>query len=185
MISEAACIASGPSLTQDDVELVKAWRERSSGRYVIVVNTTFRIATWADELYAMDRAWWKAHADEVAATFPGRRSTSLKGIAIAKHVSHDRGKNSGYGALVLAIKRGAKRVILLGYDAQKTDGKTHWHGDHPKGLGNAGSIHRWVTDFERASRNYACRARILNASRQTALKCFERVSLEDALSESG
>lgn len=181
MINAAVCLASGPSLTPEDIAMVKEWRDADSSRYVIVVNTTFRAAPWADELYAMDRKWWNAHLAEVKSTFTGKLSTPLNGVHAAQHVTHDKGKNSGYGALALAILRGAKRIILLGYDAQHTDGKTHWHGDHPEGLGSAGSVARWPSDFERAQRQYAGRVEIINASRQTALTCFQRMALEDAL----
>ncbi|MGA4815964.1 hypothetical protein ACPA9J_15885 [Pseudomonas aeruginosa] len=51
----------------------------------------------------------------------------------------------------MAIARGAKRIILLGYDMQKTNGQSHWHGDHPKGLGSAGKIAEWPSEFERLS----------------------------------
>jgi len=181
VIKEAVCLASGPSLTPEDIAAVRAWREADDERYVIVVNTTFRAAPWADELYAMDRKWWNAHLTEVKETFAGRLSTPLNGVKAAEHVTHDKGKNSGYGALALAILRGAQRVILLGYDAQHTDGKTHWHGDHPEGLGSAGSVARWPRDFERAQRQYAGRIEIINATRQTALTCFPRRRLEDVL----
>ena len=38
----------------------------------------------------------------------------------------------------------AKNIILLGYDGQKTNGKAHWHADHPRGMGNAGPVDKWV-----------------------------------------
>ena len=51
------CIASGPSLTPEDVQAVKEWRDAGKGK-VIVVNTTFRAAPWADAMFAMDAKWW-------------------------------------------------------------------------------------------------------------------------------
>ena len=48
------------------------------------------------------------------------------------------GNNSGYAALHLAIKLGAKKIILLGYDfkfdAQKN---SHWHDGHVDELGRS------------------------------------------------
>src|SRR5690606_31872717 len=85
---EAVCIASGPSLTADDCDLVRRWRsageaageaqagEAAQERAVVVVNTTFRLAPWADALFAMDENWWKHHHEEVAATFTGRRTST-------------------------------------------------------------------------------------------------------------
>jgi len=82
----------------------------------------------------------------------------------------------------LAIARGAKRVILVGYDMQRTNGMSHWHGDHPKGLGNAGKIAEWPAEFERmAKKNPGIE--IVNCSRETALTCFPRRGLEEMLNE--
>jgi hypothetical protein len=178
-VSEAVCLASGPSLTPEDVETVRKWRRASPERWVIVVNTTFRFAPWADELYAMDRAWWRMYAEEVAQVFQGERTTPLKHIRVAKHRTIDHGKNSGIGAIALAISRGAKRIMLLGYDAKYSpEGKRHHHGDHPEGLGNAVSVARWPGDFERAARRFAG-PEIINCSRDTALTCWPRAKPED------
>ena len=79
-----------------------------------------------------------------------------------------------------AIEGGAQKVILLGYDCQKTNGQAHWHGDHPKQLGNANRIDSWRFKFaEFAEKNK--HIQILNASRQTALECFKRVDLYEAI----
>lgn len=175
------CIASGPSLTADDCE-----RVRVAGHPAIVTNTTWRLAPWAEVLMAFDSKWWKHYMPEVAgfaghcftvspARLPGVRT--LHGEQWFKHFG-----NSGTAALSLAIVGGAAKVVLLGYDCQKTGGKTHWHGDHPKPLGNAKSIPRWPGQFGMVAK-YAKRegVPVVNATRATALTCFPRVALEDAL----
>lgn len=91
-------------------------------------------------------------------------------------------RNSGAGAIALAAQMGAERIVLLGYDAQKTGGRAHWHGDHPKGLGNAGTVAKWPEQF-RAVIGSLRGARVINASRATALTCFPRQSLEAALGD--
>jgi hypothetical protein len=149
-----------------------------------VVNTTFRLAPWADAIFAMDRAWWDVYAREVKESFAGERFTSsaecrkhglrkLPGFNVKGH------SNSGACAIALAAKFGAARVILLGYDMQKTGGRTHWHGSHPKGLGDAGSMPKWAAQFAGLAR--MLRIPVVNASRQTALTAFPRASLEDCL----
>jgi hypothetical protein len=70
-------------------------------------------------------------------------------------------------------------VVLLGYDCQVTNGLKHWHGDHPKGLGNAGMIHKWHKRFAELADKYPNKE--FNATRETALTCFERVKLEDEI----
>ena len=80
----------------------------------------------------------------------------------------------------MAVKAGASRVILLGYDCQKTGGQVHWHGDHPEGLGNAGSMPKWAKQFEALAASVNG-VEVINCSRDTALRAFPRMSLEDAL----
>lgn len=89
--------------------------------------------------------------------------------------------NSGAMAVRLALSMGAERVILLGYDCQYTGGKTHWHGSHPSGLGDAASLPKWPGQFETVAE--IAKGRAINCSRETALTCFERVPLEKALEE--
>ncbi len=184
---EAVCIASGPSLTESDVELVRNWREGSENRVVIVTNTTFRIAPWADWLYAMDRKWWEIHMAEVRKTFKGRLISNCSKAKILK-VEHpsdlirnfDPCGTSGTAALSFAIRLGAVRVVMLGYDNGKLNGQVHWHADHPKPLGNAGTLPAWNDRFKRLRTRYP-KANVLNASRHTLLKMFPRVTLEEAL----
>ena len=84
----------------------------------------------------------------------------------------------------LAEHFGARRIVLIGYDSQYApDGKRHWHGDHPKGLGNAVSMPKWKAQFqEMAGKLGHCE--IINASRATALPFWPRMSLAEALSGS-
>ncbi|RZN97043.1 hypothetical protein EVV10_26355 [Pseudomonas aeruginosa] len=178
----AVCIASGPSLTAEDCERVREWRNSSPQRAAICTNTTFRLTPWADALWAMDKVWWERYAAEAKANFCGELltlSANPFGIKTAR-IEHYR--NSGGGAVSLAIARGAKRIILTGYDMQKTNGQSHWHGDHPKGLGSAGKIAEWPSEFERLKRTNPT-IEIINCTRETALTCFARRPLEDALNE--
>lgn len=69
---------------------------------------------------------------------------------------------------------------MVGYDCQKTGGKVHWHGDHPKGLGNAGAMPKWPAQFQDMLR-YLGGISVINCSRETALRCFPRGDLETEL----
>lgn len=184
---QAACLASGPSLTAADVELVRQWRSESQDRIVIVTNTTYRLAPWADWCFAMDRKWWELHLKEAKATFKGEL---ISNTAYAKQygITHTNEvckrfepfQNSGAAAVSLACRLEAERVVMLGYDGGITKGKSHWHGDHPKPLGNCGSQRRWHIQFQKL-RDAFPKAEILNASRHTTLRMFPTVRLEDAL----
>lgn len=81
----------------------------------------------------------------------------------------------------MAVYMGAKNVVMLGFDCQHTGGHAHWHGNHPAGLGNAGSVNKWPAKFEALKRDIAGKAKVVNASRTSALTMFERVDLEQAL----
>ncbi len=177
------CIASGPSLTADDCALV-----RGTGCPTVVTNTTFRLCDWATVLYGFDRSWWRLYIDEISKVFAGMKvCESLhyvrRDVRSAKAIPEFQPfGNSGASAISLAIAFGARRLIMLGYDCQKTDGKTHHHGDHPAGLQNCDSLPNWPERFARLSR-YAQRrgAEVINASRVTALECFQRQSLRECL----
>jgi hypothetical protein len=92
------------------------------------------------------------------------------------------GTNSGHQAINLAYQFGARIVILIGYDMQHTDEKRHFFGDHPKGWGNANHVVRWRESMKTLAED-AKKAglRVINSSRETALDCFERMTLEEAL----
>lgn len=130
----------------------------------------------------MDRAWWKTYITEVLKTFKGELATAISSCFSAKHYSIPSVNNSGAGAIELAILKGASTVLLVGYDMQHTGGKKHWHGDHPRHLANAGKVSQWPAEFERLKARHKG-VNIINCSRDTALTCFQRMNLEDALRE--
>lgn len=182
---EVFCLASGPSLTPEDVEIVRQWRERSSGRRVLVVNTTYQAARWADALYAMDHGWWRRYWKDVSKTFTGQAYSSMCVMPLAKTISMGRHrdfkpvKNSGADAIQLAVWHGASTVYLLGYDCQHDKGKTHWHGSHPRPLGDARKVAEWPELFLQVRKS--TKVPIINCTRQTALRMFDRMKLEDAI----
>lgn len=90
--------------------------------------------------------------------------------------------NSGYQAINLAYQFGAAKIILIGYDMQHTGGKTHWHGDHPKGLTNAQGIEGWRKCFTPLAEDLAAiGVDVVNCSNETALTCFRRSTLQAEL----
>jgi hypothetical protein len=132
----------------------------------------------------MDRGWWKQTVDEVDQVFSGERFTrgALPARFRTKQADMQHYNNSGAAAISLAVHLGATRVVLLGYDCQRTNGLAHWHGNHPRGLGNGGAMARWAESFAELAQDMARRGvEVVNATRETALKCFPRVELEQAL----
>jgi hypothetical protein len=94
-----------------------------------------------------------------------------------------RGRNGGYQAINLAVHLGAKRILLLGYDMMRgPKGEEHWHGDHPNRSRSP------YTTFQACFPSLvdplkAEGIEVINCSRRTALTCFPRKSLQDALGE--
>lgn len=180
------CIASGPSLTQEDVDFV-----RGKAR-VIVVNTSYLMAKWADVLYACDERWWRWNRG--AKDFPGMRFALTKaskpyGVQILRNtgtngLEHDpsgirNGRNSGYQAINLAVHFGVSRIILLGYDMQLgPKRKAHWHSDHPNRM--ASPYAKWVPMFDTlVSPLRKLGVEVINCTRSTALECFPRMTLAE------
>lgn len=195
--SSVVCIASGPSLTGADCERVREWR--GPGRGVIAVNLSFRLAPWADVLYAADVKWWRLHGVEASAAIAERWTCSGEpvkaygakrcqarfgpGLCRDPRYLHT-GGNSGYQAVNLAYHFGARRIILLGYDMQHTGGKRHWHADYPAGMqmDNATPVVSWANRFPALARDLVREGvEVVNATRETALDCFPRMDLEQAL----
>lgn len=145
------------------------------------------MAPWADVLFAMDVQWWKAHIAEVRQGFSGAKVSSSNLVRqfgveyIAKSDRFEAFGNSGAACVSLAASWGASKIIMLGYDCQRTNGMAHWHGDHPKGLGNAGAMGRWPDHFTKLAAKWAGKVDIVNCSRQTALTCFRRGTLEQEI----
>ena len=184
-------IASGPSLTQSDVDAI-----RGKGT-VIAINDNYLLAPWADYLYFCDPKWFQWHKDKPEFIhFKGQiytqdkktaedngytyiESVSAQGLSESPERIHQ-GSNSGYQAINLAYHLGAEKVILLGYDMQTTDGKAHWFGHHPdKVVSNHKSFARHFDSL--ADHAKRLNLEIVNCSRQTALTCFERKPLETVL----
>jgi len=92
------------------------------------------------------------------------------------------GQNSGYQAINLAYLMGFKKIILLGYDMQITNGKIHWHEPH-KGMNpDEHRLKIWKENYKQlAVELIAASVTVLNATRETALDCFKKVDLEQIL----
>lgn len=146
---------------------------------MIVSNTTFRMAPWADYLWGMDHDWHQAYGREAAATFTGKICAPhvIRGTEYYRITAG----NSGAGAILLAAELGATDILLLGYDCQHTGGAAHWHPDHPVGLGNAGTVQKWPAQFEEVRAKLPPAVKVTNCTRQTALTVWPQRPLEDAL----
>lgn len=172
------CIASGPSLIAEDCGAVER-----SGFPAIAVNSSWKMARFAEILYAGDSAWWESYSDEI--DIPAERWSCTRQAAQRFGVSHHQSGgayNSGMRAIQFAMQQGASRVLLLGYDCSLAAG-THWHGDHQKTKNpDAQKVAGWHKQFAQVAAEAKARGvDVINCSRHSALNCFPRLSLEEAL----
>lgn len=181
------CVAGGPSASF--VEILAALRGSQGRARCIAINESYRLAPWADVLYAADYFWWlknkgvpgfgglKVSVSVEAADryFPGVKYIELSRIVGA-------GRNSGAQTLILATLFGPRRVVLVGYDMTLSHG-IHWHGAHGGGSHNPtkSSLAKWAQELDRAAPSFAAAGvEVLNASPISALTAYPRISLETA-----
>jgi hypothetical protein len=189
--STIVCVASGPSLTQDDVNFC-----RGKAR-VIAINDAYRLCPWADVLYGCDAAWWNYHQgvptfaglkyslEAKAAVWPGvqvLRNAGREGLSLERDALCT-GLNSGYQSLNCAVHLGAKRILLLGYDMQTAKGKSHWFGEHPPTLSRGSQYQKFREHFATLVEPLRqLGIEVLNCTPNSALRCFPMATLHDALS---
>jgi len=155
------------------------------------------VASWSDVLYACDGEWWDRYIEDVLLRFKGElwtqdfpasekyglnRVEGDKAEGLGRDKVHY-GANSGYQAINLAYLFGAKKIILLGLDMKRGPNKeSHHHGDHPGPLNKDMPIKTWLKNFPKLAEDLKTEGvEVVNATRDTALECFKKVKLEDAL----
>jgi hypothetical protein len=178
---------------------------------VIAVNDAYLELPFADALYGCDNSWWGHHRkcggfegekwstheqDPNPREIHGndkRKAAEEYGINLVKGLDGDEfsfdpgviryGSNSGFQAINLALLFGCTRIVLVGFDMRHVEGRAHFFGDHPKGLLQLkdGEYERFCIRFERAAKKLPKHISIINATPNSALKCFPMMSLLDAL----
>lgn len=161
-----AVLCTGQSLTQSDVDLC---RERCDK--VVAVSDAFHLAPWADALVSYDRAWWRVHKPDFSGLKYHCHAEAIEGVEMFEQ----RPGNSGTLGLAVAAKWNPKRIVLLGADLKGT----HFFGKHTKGgLRNTSNaqFHNMMRQFARLKY-----LPVVNCSPDSALACFPKMSLKDAL----
>lgn len=194
------CVASGPSLTLEQIDYCKGKAK------VLVINTNYLYALWADYHYACDQHWWLWHEDNPELLrFKGQKFTqdsswesanlerikqkhsvtvipskAGKGLSTEPNLIYQ-GSHSGYQAINLAYHLGAKRIILLGYDMQiGPNGELHHHPDHPTPIKSPWGS--WVKNYDELAKDAErLGLEIINCTERTALTCFPKKNLFEVL----
>ncbi len=192
------CAGCGPSLTVEQLEECKETAR------IIVINDAYKLAPLADVLYASDARWWKWNNG--APDFYGIRiglgwngvegkpypgwsenndvyalaNTGLTGLETEDRRGVRNGSNSGYQAINLAIHLGAKRIVLIGYDMKKVKDKDHFFGN--RSPWPSPPYRTFLKAFKTMKEPLKeLGIEVLNATPDSALKTFPRVSLTEAL----
>ena len=181
-------IGGGPSLKNIDLSILKH-------KHIIAVNNSYQLVPWADFLFFMDKEWITQHSEQLR-RFNGIISTillehekysqGLRGIKVIKRGQRDgfstsnrvvnHGGNSGFCAINLAGLLGAGRIILVGFDMRVVNGQHNYHTEHYRRINNDIYETEYIKPFSTLSG-----ISILNATPNSAIKCFEFVSLEDTV----
>lgn len=193
-------LGGGPSLTREQVDYC-----RGKAR-VIAIKEAIRLAPWADVMYFADDHWFDGHRDEVLA-FTGQVATigdeptrfgkesviqAMPQLVRYRNDGVDglcedpaglrTGRNAGYQAINLAFHMGAKVIVLLGLDMKAAaNGAMHWFKrdhEHSAKLYQDLMLPHFKTIVAPLARHGV---RVVNASPDSAIDCFERGPLAEAL----
>ena len=150
------CIATGPSITEEDIAYVKSMKQQYPDDIKIVaVNDAWRLfydsekqsCQLLDHLYAADDTWWNTYLeeinqcidrDQIKLWIPVKKDFAKKHNMNYIKLYHGKnglctedmalysGSHSGYQAINLSYHLGAKKIVLLGYDMKVKD-TSHIH----------------------------------------------------------
>lgn len=194
-------VAGGPSLRGFD------WR-RLEQKKVIAINKALYACPNALVLYWTDERIWHSHRQAIeghsarfkitaynyvySVVYPSEiftyKFTGMRGFDDSKAgLCH--GNNAGYAAINLAVKLGAKTLVLLGYDFRySSQGESHWHDGHFLSDGTRVS-HREETLTKKMLPNFESlrvpllqnRVTVYNANLDSRLNVWPKITVEEAL----
>jgi len=162
----AIIVGSGPSAAT--LPLAQA---RGSARF-IAVNESWKLAPWADILFATDGKWWTDNKG--VPDFAGVKMTSSpyarEKFGIKLFASH--GSTSGWRAINLAEMLHANPIVLVGFEHHARNG-AHWHEPHTERNPGKPEMNMWLIEAQRLGPKFAERGtRVINCTPGSALKCF-------------
>lgn len=147
-------VAGGPSVNVNDIRTIGMARAADRCR-VVAVNDAIYPCWFADHLHACDKRWWMEHSGVPG--FSGAKTSlepvpfadveTLKNTGLSGYDEEPgcirNGANSGYQAVHLAAKLGAKKIILLGLDYTDDGARMHWFGHHKDGMDKHSNTQEW------------------------------------------
>jgi hypothetical protein len=185
---KAFIMGGGPSVADQNTDLLKD-RHR-----VIVINSSYQRAPWADYLVWCDVRWWIERREEVMRMFTGEVVTNWpsqdNACKVLKKIkpplSLDPGilameHTSTVAAINLAVHLGVKEIVLLGVDQCFDGDKTHHHVPHRWPIGKR-AYDLQTSDFMKiAPQLTQWGISVVNASPRSTLKCWPYKPFEETL----
>jgi hypothetical protein len=184
-------VAGGPSVTLAQIRHIGIARDRQRCK-VIAVNDAVYPCWFADIAYACDARWWDLH--DGLASFPRERVSLDKTVfsSVTPHVNTGpqgfdpklgnmrTGSNSGFQAVHLAAQRGAKKIVLVGYDYSDDGARDHWFGRHA----GKSDMHSNVASWQRYLRGLTDELQgmgisIINSTLQTTISWLPRKGIDE------
>jgi hypothetical protein len=158
-----ACIGTAPSLTLEQIDIA-----RRKGFRLFGCNNVYQIVPDLELLYGCNAPWWDEYWNQGAAEHRAEKWTTNRsaaeryglnwieeregdGLCTVPNIIHH-GHGGGFSLLSMAHKKGARRVVLLGYQlryARDYDGPAkrigsqprHYFGEYPTQLQHWPSVH--------------------------------------------
>ena len=171
------------------------------GKNVLGCNDAYALGDWVDVCVFGDMPWFRKHREalkdfkgiKVAMTGTNPLDSTIKwvhcwprGLCAGKHRPDRVGWNgcTGAGAINLALRMGAQRVILLGYDMKLGKDETgkvamNWHPNHVD-TPDPDFVERFTPGFERIAQDLEKvfpGREVFNAGPDSDLDVFPKVSL--------
>ena len=184
---EVFILGGGKSLESFDWEVVRS-------ELTIGCNDAYLLGSEICSIVVFgDNKWWKVHKDRLE-KFKGRVFTNCNYLqtstipwvnVMARYqwgVSNKGlgwNSNTGAAAIDLALKLGAKKVFLLGFDCHLTEGENNWH-ENKLDVPNAAIYPRFSEGFQKLNKAIKIEyptVDVVNVSDVSSLEVFDKVPL--------
>jgi len=193
----AVLFATGPSLTQEVVDLIRPYHE--AGKIVAFgCNDAYKLVDYLDVHYACDPEWWDTHVPDVLNKLPGQCHVWTQDSSAAEKYklsfipgfhksglymlnrSHIHfGANSGFQQLNIAYHYGIRKFLLVGYNMGVVNKQRHFFGDHPGKMRKDSPYDLFISMYNTIQPEI--NTMIINCTPDSALTCFKRMDLKEAL----
>jgi hypothetical protein len=147
----------------------------------IVVSDSHELRPDAIALVSNDTTWWRCNP--MAKHFAGRKFSTnhIPGVELVKRSGLlGRESNSGVVSLYVALEIfGFTKTLLLGFDCHGT----HYFGPHKEPLRNTTPqrFEVFKRQFHGLGKLFKGRAEIINCTPNSALECFPKMTLAEAI----